>query len=258
MRTCRAVVVAATAVVLAAVVPAAHARPNCPECGRELADSFRFCPFDGTALPQNRTCTACARPMDAQWRFCPYDGTRLERTGERTAPVGPPAAGQPPSSPAPAGAVAPGAAGAAAVARGPAGTAAAPAGNPLDTVEALLEAVREGEATRIRGLYDWERFFAEQDERRAAAAGEPAAGPRTPAGPAELEARIAAYIQRLLERVRPTLAQTRHRVTDVKLDRSSARLRVEIRRRDTAELVQSYDFSLAHTPNGWRIVHIAP
>ncbi|GIW72955.1 MAG: hypothetical protein KatS3mg102_2497 [Planctomycetota bacterium] len=115
-----------------------------------------------------------------------------------------------------------------------------------------------GEATRIRGLYDWERFFAEQDERRAAAAGEPAAGPRTPAGPAELEARIAAYIQRLLERVRPTLAQTRHRVTDVKLDRSSARLRVEIRRRDTAELVQSYDFSLAHTPNGWRIVHIAP
>ncbi|MBK5305850.1 MAG: Flp pilus assembly complex ATPase component TadA [Frankiaceae bacterium] len=47
------------------------AGPRCPTCARVLADDMVCCPWDGTAIGQNR-CTGCDRAMDPQWQTCPW------------------------------------------------------------------------------------------------------------------------------------------------------------------------------------------
>ena len=44
---------------------------RCPTCARALADDMVCCPWDGTAVGQNR-CGGCDKRIDPEWRTCPY------------------------------------------------------------------------------------------------------------------------------------------------------------------------------------------
>jgi type IV pilus assembly protein PilB len=47
------------------------AGPRCPTCARVLADDMVCCPWDGTAVGNNR-CSGCDRAIDPQWQRCPW------------------------------------------------------------------------------------------------------------------------------------------------------------------------------------------
>ncbi|RME73313.1 MAG: zinc ribbon domain-containing protein, partial [Planctomycetota bacterium] len=184
--------------------PPADAAPHatrCPRCGRLIERGYRFCPFDGSPLPLSSTCRRCGRPLEKGWRFCPWDGT--PRTGAPAAPppaaarraVSPPAA---PTRPEPASATA---------------SPTAARGNPLAVIDALYEAIGADNREAIVRLYDWERFL-------PARKGESAA---------DRKRRIGAYVDRLLSRVKPTLANTRRHVTDIKLRPHAAEIEVLLR-----------------------------
>ena len=51
---------------------------NCPQCGREIDDSFKYCPFDATFL--GTTCPTCGRQWEESYEFCPFDATQLTST----------------------------------------------------------------------------------------------------------------------------------------------------------------------------------
>jgi hypothetical protein len=56
-------------------VQPAGPRPGipCPTCGRQIEAGMRFCPYDGTRLPQE--CPSCGQVVAAGMRFCPHCGT---------------------------------------------------------------------------------------------------------------------------------------------------------------------------------------
>jgi hypothetical protein len=43
---------------------------RCPVCGSQLAGGTRFCPYDGTPIPQG--CPSCGQVVAAGMRFCPH------------------------------------------------------------------------------------------------------------------------------------------------------------------------------------------
>ncbi|MEW6733477.1 MAG: zinc ribbon domain-containing protein [Acidobacteriota bacterium] len=45
------------------------ARPACPNCGRNVNDDYRFCPFCNHTLKRN--CTHCSAAVDTSWNYCP-------------------------------------------------------------------------------------------------------------------------------------------------------------------------------------------
>ena len=49
---------------------------RCPTCARALADDMVCCPWDGTAVGENR-CGGCDKRVDPEWRTCPYCRTAL-------------------------------------------------------------------------------------------------------------------------------------------------------------------------------------
>src|SRR5437016_2363086 len=85
---------AAAVLAIAALVLPALAQ-NCPKCGRDVGADYRFCPYDGSALPEPH-CPKCDRALDREWSFCPFDGTPVATPHAAAAepPVAkPPAAG---------------------------------------------------------------------------------------------------------------------------------------------------------------------
>lgn len=65
---------------------------QCPKCGRQVDESFQFCPFDAT--PLGVKCPSCGRTWDASFQFCPVDSTPLRQDAapqpERPQPAPPP------------------------------------------------------------------------------------------------------------------------------------------------------------------------
>lgn len=81
---------------------------QCPSCGRQVDESFQFCPFD--ASPLGRKCPTCGKTWDSSFQFCPLDSTPLGQAAApppASAPVAaaavepapPPAAAQAPPQP---------------------------------------------------------------------------------------------------------------------------------------------------------------
>jgi Double zinc ribbon len=49
---------------------AAEADTRCPDCGKELRPSDRFCSVCGSSLVRDDRCSACRSPLDPDDRFC--------------------------------------------------------------------------------------------------------------------------------------------------------------------------------------------
>jgi hypothetical protein len=207
----------------------------CPTCGRDAEDTHRFCPHDGTKLPEPG-CPECKRPVDPSWSYCPFDGRPLQARTP-SAPASP-APATPPAAAAPA----PGGSGeAAAGATGstvPAGAPKLPPGSPLAVVDTLFEAIEAGSVETIRPLYLWPAFF-----------------PDVPLE--ELDAKVTAYITRLIDGVRPTIAGSTRGTPKLFLGSNEATVRVAVRSADTRQATE-YIFTLVADSDGWKITSIRP
>lgn len=234
---------------------AAGADQVCPRCEKPVPGDYRFCPYDGSEIP-DPTCAKCERKMRRDWRFCPFDGTAI---GPRLAAPG--------AAPAPAAAAVPAPAATPAPAAVPAAPPAAPRAplvetlprpgaapvetrlrepegerrskSPYDTVEDLFRAIAAGDEAWIRRLYAWPRFFPKASE-------------------GEMDAEIDGYVKRLVERVRPTLAGRERRLSHIALGRADATITVELRDIASRAVVSEYEFKLADEGKGWAIVAIKP
>jgi hypothetical protein len=210
---------AAFALALALLAPGALAQ-SCPKCGRDVSPDYRFCPYDGAAIPEPR-CPKCGHALEREWSFCPFDGTARGGAAPAAAPADA-------AKPAPAPAAAAGA-----------GAQDRLGGNPFDTIEALFRSIAAGDDAGIRRLYDWPRFFPE-------------------VRPADLDTEIAGYVKRLIERVKPTLEGSERQLVDVKLGRADARIKVSLRKVGTHAAIAEYDFTLVDAGRGWTIAAIKP
>jgi hypothetical protein len=230
----------AAVLVLAAFAWASPA--TCPMCGREVGADYRFCPYDGAAIPEPH-CPRCDRTLARDWSFCPWDGTPLGPGA--AAPPAPPAAapGATPPRPAPA-RPAPLVESVPRSGPAPAERQRAPEGgdrrkNPYDVIEDLFRAIAAGDQATIRSVYDWNRFFPEETD-------------------ATREERVASYVARLVERVKPTLAGCDRLPVEIKLGRTDAKIKVLLRKSDTHAPVAEYEFALSNDGNGWAVVGIKP
>lgn len=234
MRKSLAFVLATLAIALL-VMPALA--QNCPKCGRDVGADYRFCPYDGTALPEPH-CPKCDRALDREWSFCPWDGTAVAKPhAAAEAPVAKPPAPAPStplvetlprSGPAPE---------QSAVHSGDSGDKRAT--NPVDTIDALFRSIAASDEAGIRRLYSWSRFF-----------------PHATA--AELEGQISSYVKRLVERVKPTLVGSERVPVDIKLGKADARIKVLVRKTSDHATVAEYDFTLVDEGKGWIIAGIKP
>ncbi len=112
-------------------------------------------------------------------------------------------------------------------------------GNPYDTVEGLFKAILAGEEDEIRELYHWPSFYPDKNG-------------------AELDEAIKGYVRRLIDNVRPTLANTKRETLDIKLGKDSAKIRVALLNAETRREIQVYSFDLVGSPEGWKIASINP
>lgn len=48
---------------------------KCPNCGKEVAAGFMYCPHCGASL--RLVCPNCHKPVDKSWKVCPNCGTSL-------------------------------------------------------------------------------------------------------------------------------------------------------------------------------------
>ncbi len=195
---------------------------RCPKCGRAVDGRFRFCPFDGAALARTPRCSRCGRRLQSDWRFCPWDGAPIERlpAPAATPRVAPPAESRAVSSRA--------------------------AGNPIDVIEQVFDALVERDRARLIAAYDWARFM--------------------PRGAQESDdayhKRRERYLEPLFERVAPLAKGARRRMTDIKLSSESARISVALWQPPEGERParsQRYTFTLARDGAGrWRVCKIEP
>lgn len=211
------------------------------------------------AAPE-RACGTCRKSAEPGWRFCPLDGTPLppEAPAQAFAPTPPPPAPEKPSAPAPAAAPSakvpapappPVSLGADPAPTAPAATTApalvgtGPGGRvrklPTEAVDDLLDAIVANDGAAIRRCYRWESFF-------AGAPGE------------ELEAKVAAYVTRLVSRARPTIEGRERTTANIRLSASDAEITIGLRDPETREVGTTYVFSLTRADDGWKVVRIRP
>ncbi len=230
---------AAVAAVLSLAGDAA-AQPGCPTCGRDVDPAFKFCPEDGTRLPL--TCADCGRAMDRAWSFCPFDGKPIQPApaaapGEATpGKAAAPPAGAPSTPGAPAPAAAPGTGTPPAAGTPPA--VALPPGSPLAVVDAVFDGIQAGDVEGLRPLYLWPAFFPD-------------------AKLEELDGTVTKYLERLVERVRPTLDHTTRKPVNVQLGAREATIRVLVRN-GSARQTTEYVFTLVADDEGWKVTSIRP
>lgn len=48
---------------------------KCKSCGKELIQSYRFCPDCGASVPMVKNCINCGFELEASMKFCPECGT---------------------------------------------------------------------------------------------------------------------------------------------------------------------------------------
>jgi type IV pilus assembly protein PilB len=65
-----------TAEEIVRVVQISEMRPGCPQCGREVEESFVACPHCSFVLRAN--CAGCGKHLTASWASCPYCGLKSE------------------------------------------------------------------------------------------------------------------------------------------------------------------------------------
>jgi hypothetical protein len=261
----------AVAAALAAYAPLARAAGFiCPRCHVAGEEGWRFCPYDGARLvldgapkpggaPAGATPTAVVAPTP-ETAPAPASSdapASSARASDSTSAFG--AAPAPaPSSEVPGAPEAPSAADAPTASARPDGL--TPRGrreiaqrrlegardaleaarsNPMDTVDDLFRAIAAGDARWMRRLYRWDVFLAG-------------------VAPAELDAREAAYCDRLIARVKPTLAGRDRFPAHVALTADTADLTIQLRDRETRETIESYEFKLTKGEDGWKITLIRP
>lgn len=112
-------------------------------------------------------------------------------------------------------------------------------GNPMNAVEEFFEAIAAGDDRGVRRLGRWEAFFGLE------------------AG-ADLEAKTADYVKRVMAKVRPTLAGRERKLAHINLGPERADLKIEIRDKTTMQTAAVYDFTLTKGGDGWKIVAIRP
>lgn len=69
-----------------AIQPAGAITITCPDCGKQLAESAKFCPECGARLDQPQPsetspCAGCGAPLDPGAKFCAKCGARVETVG---------------------------------------------------------------------------------------------------------------------------------------------------------------------------------
>jgi len=55
---------------------------ECPECGKELSEGFKLCPYCGYELKPT-TCPACGKEISRDFNLCPFCGKKLKSDNAR-------------------------------------------------------------------------------------------------------------------------------------------------------------------------------
>jgi DNA-directed RNA polymerase subunit RPC12/RpoP len=63
-----------------ATIPAKPEPGKCPNCGRDVKDTWRACPYCSTKLIFE--CPECGERVERHWRVCPYCETELSTAKE--------------------------------------------------------------------------------------------------------------------------------------------------------------------------------
>ena len=74
---------------------------HCPECAKELKNSFLYCPHCGSEVRGVDKCSSCGDYLNNSWKFCPYCSYQTKADIPEKPPIDDPNIADPPVDPGP-------------------------------------------------------------------------------------------------------------------------------------------------------------